>query len=44
MNPGPFDLAATLTCGQCFRWEEGEDGSFSGVAGGRELTLSPLAP
>ena len=44
MNPGPFDLAATLTCGQCFRWEEGEDGSFSAVAGGRELTLSPLAP
>ena len=37
---GPFDLAATLTCGQCFRWREGEDGSFSGVAFGRTLTVS----
>lgn len=37
---GPFDLAATLTCGQCFRWRQREDGSFSGVAFGRPLTIS----
>ena len=27
--PQPFDLAATLTCGQCFRWKRNADGSFS---------------
>lgn len=26
-----LDLAQTLDCGQAFRWEENEDGSFSGV-------------
>jgi len=35
-----FDLALTLDCGQAFRWREQEDGSFSGVAGGRFLNLS----
>lgn len=34
---GPFDLAQTLTCGQCFRWRaEGE--GFSGVVQGRAVT------
>lgn len=42
--PQPFDLAATLTCGQCFRWKRNADGSFSGVAGGRMLTVSPQSP
>lgn len=32
--PDSFSLKDTLTCGQCFRWEEQKDGSFSGIAGG----------
>ena len=39
--PEPFDLAATLTCGQCFRWRENPDGSFTGTAAGRTLTVRP---
>lgn len=27
-----FDLAKTLDCGQCFRFDEGEDGIWSGIA------------
>lgn len=27
-------------CGQCFRWEKAEDGSWSGIAHGRRLTVS----
>ena len=42
--PSPFDLPATLTCGQCFRWRENADGSFSGVASGRMLTVRPDTP
>lgn len=42
--PDSFDLAATLTCGQCFRWRENGDGSFSGVAAGRALTVRPDDP
>ena len=29
----PFSLKQTLDCGQCFRWDELEDGSFVGVVG-----------
>lgn len=35
-----FDLAQTLDCGQAFRWEENQDGLWSGVAFGKNLTLS----
>ncbi|MBE6889389.1 MAG: DNA-3-methyladenine glycosylase 2 family protein [Ruminococcaceae bacterium] len=35
-----FDIKRTFMCGQCFRWSEGADGSFSGIAGGRWLTVS----
>ncbi len=35
-----LDLAQTLDCGQAFRWEENDDGSWSGVAHGRKLTVS----
>lgn len=35
-----FDIAATLECGQCFRWDRQPDGSYRGVAGGRVLHLS----
>ncbi len=38
-----FDLKQTFLCGQCFRWKENADGSFSGVAMGRRLTLSQRA-
>ena len=34
INNKDFDLRHTFDCGQCFRWEEAEDGSFFGVAGG----------
>ena len=35
-----FDLAQTLDCGQCFRWERQKDGSYTGVAFGRVLNIS----
>ncbi len=35
-----FDLAQTLDCGQAFRWELRSDGSFTGVAMGKRLTLT----
>lgn len=35
-----FDIRRTLLCGQCFRWSENEDGSFSGIADGKFLTLT----
>ncbi len=34
-----LDLALTLDCGQAFRWEEQEDGSWSGVAFGKFLNI-----
>ena len=30
-----LDLKETLDCGQCFRWREQEDGSFTGVVRGK---------
>ncbi|MDF2567020.1 MAG: hypothetical protein K0R90_476 [Oscillospiraceae bacterium] len=35
-----FCLEDTLDCGQSFRWEKNKDGSFSGVAYSRVLTIS----
>ena len=35
-----LDLAQTLDCGQCFRWEELPDGSFFGVALNRPCYLA----
>ena len=35
-----LDLAQTLDCGQAFRWAPNDDGSWSGVAHGRMLTVS----
>ena len=29
-----LDLVKTFECGQCFRWNAGEDGVYSGVAMG----------
>lgn len=36
---GPFHLARTFNCGQCFRWNPLPDGSYAGVAGGRALRI-----
>lgn len=35
-----FDIRRTFLCGQCFRWSEDENGAFTGIAGGRRLTLT----
>lgn len=43
VNNSNFDLKQTFLCGQCFRWKETENGSFSGVARGKRLTLSESA-
>lgn len=32
-NIDHFDLDQTFLCGQCFRWEKAEDGTFYGVVG-----------
>jgi len=37
-----FSLAHTFLCGQCFRWNENDDGSFSGVANGRVIKISAV--
>ena len=35
-----FDIRRTFLCGQCFRWSEDENGAFTGIAGGKKLTLT----
>jgi N-glycosylase/DNA lyase len=35
-----FDLCETFDCGQCFRWEQQPDGSFSGVAFSKYINIS----
>ena len=30
-----FNLDHIFDCGQCFRWEKNEDGSYSGIAFGK---------
>ena len=35
----PFDLKDTFECGQCFRWNENTDGSYTGVAFGKVLNV-----
>ena len=39
-NITDFTLAETLDCGQAFRWKENPDGSFSGAAYGKLVTLT----
>ncbi len=39
-NSTDFCPAHTFLCGQCFRWDEMPDGSFTGVAKGRVLNVS----
>lgn len=35
-----FNLDHIFDCGQCFRWEKNEDGSYSGIAYGKIVTMS----
>ena len=37
-----FSLEETLTCGQCFRFELGEDGCWHGIARGKYSKLRPI--
>ena len=39
-NVRDLDLEQTLDCGQSFRWEKQNDGSFSGVAFGKYVNIS----
>ena len=34
-----FDIEQTLNCGQCFRWNEFQDGTYKGTAFGKKLSL-----
>lgn len=34
-----FDLKNTFDCGQCFRWNENPDGSYSGIVRGKALRI-----
>ncbi|MDK2798800.1 MAG: N-glycosylase/DNA lyase [Clostridiales bacterium] len=34
-----FNLQHTFECGQCFRWEREEDGSYTGIAYGKVVNL-----
>lgn len=36
---GEINLKLTLDCGQCFRWKENPDGSFSGIAHKKEVKI-----
>jgi len=35
-----FHVDHIFDCGQCFRWEKNEDGSYSGIAYGRAVTVA----
>jgi len=37
-----FNLAETLDCGQCFRFNKDANGCWSGIARGKSVTLIPL--
>lgn len=39
LDISPFDLKDTFECGQCFRWNENNDGSYTGVALGKVLNI-----
>ncbi len=34
-----FDLKNTFDCGQCFRWDENPDGSYTGIVRGKSLHI-----
>ena len=37
LDANGLDLAQTLQCGQCFRWQPGPAGSWTGVVAGRAV-------
>ena len=39
---GAYDLAKTLDCGQCFRWEKAENDEWLGVAFGRLISVKQI--
>jgi len=39
-----FNLSHIFDCGQCFRWERQEDGSYFGVAFNKALKIEMLSP
>ena len=39
-NIKDFDPVHVFECGQCFRWNDEGDGSYTGVAGGRAVSVS----
>lgn len=39
-NITDFDTDHIFDCGQCFRWERNEDGSYTGMAFGKPATIS----
>ncbi|MBQ8525938.1 MAG: DNA-3-methyladenine glycosylase 2 family protein [Clostridia bacterium] len=39
INTKPFDLTQTFECGQCFRWNKNNDGSYIGVAHGKLIHI-----
>ncbi len=39
LNITPFNLKDTFECGQCFRWNENPDGSYTGVARKKVLNI-----
>ena len=38
-NVSDFNLKQTFDCGQCFRWEKMQDGSYTGVCMGRVINI-----
>jgi N-glycosylase/DNA lyase len=42
INAPDFDLAATLECGQAFRWVRQPDGSFAGVVNGQSRRVRQM--
>lgn len=43
VNVPCFDIGLTLDCGQAFRWSEGDDGCWHGIAYSKPLTLRQTA-
>ena len=41
-NPKSFNLEHIFECGQCFRWNKQEDGSYTGIFKGNVLNIKQL--
>ncbi len=39
-----FNLVHTFECGQCFRWEREQDGSYTGVVGEKVINIRQVEP